>query len=94
MRWDKAAPKRLTGSDGPGFTIKLSATSVKAGRYVITVKDLSSLHNFHLTGPGVDKTTTTRAVKTYTWAVTLEQGTYTFVCDPHRTIMRGTLEVT
>lgn len=88
------APKRLTGSVGPGFTIKLNAASVQAGSYVITVEDRSNVLDFHLTGPGVDKATGTAAVKTYTWAVTLEKGVYRFVCDPHRTILSGTLEVT
>jgi plastocyanin len=85
---------RLTATDGPGFTITMSAKSVKHGTYVITVRDRSNIHNFHLTGPGVNKTTSVAAVKTYTWKVTLKKGTYTFVCDPHKTIMRGTLKVT
>jgi plastocyanin len=87
-------PKRLTGTVGPGFTISLSATEVKAGRYLITVEDRSSLLDFHLTGPGVDEATGTAAVKTYRWTVTLQKGTYRFVCDPHRTVMQGTLKVT
>ena len=32
--------------------------SLKAGRYRIVVRDRSHLHNFHLTGPGVNKKTT------------------------------------
>jgi plastocyanin len=89
-----AAPKKLTATVGPGFTIKMSAKSVAAGSYVITVKDLSNIHNFHITGPGLNKATSTPAVKTYTWTVTLKKGTYKFVCDPHKTIMKGTLKVT
>jgi hypothetical protein len=38
---------RLTATDGPGFTISMSAKSVKHGTYVITVKDKSNIHNFH-----------------------------------------------
>jgi plastocyanin len=83
----------LTATDGPGFTITMSKKSVKAGAYVITVKDRSSIHNFHLTGPGVNKATSVVAVKTYTWKVTLKKGTYRFVCDPHATIMKGVLKV-
>ena len=30
---------RLTATDGPGFTISMSAKAVKAGVYTITVKD-------------------------------------------------------
>jgi plastocyanin len=94
--WAPAAVKvgSLTATDGPGFTITMSKTSVKAGTYVITVKDRSNIHNFHLTGPGVNKATSVGAAKTYTWKVTLKKGIYKFVCDPHRTIMKGTLKVT
>ena len=85
---------KLTGTDGPGFTITMSAKTVKAGSYVITIHDKSSIHNFHLTGPGVNKKTSVTAIGTFTWRVTLKKGTYTFVCDPHRTIMHGILKVT
>jgi plastocyanin len=84
---------RLTATDGPGFTITMSAKSVKAGAYIITVKDRSAIHNFHLTGPGLNKLTSVSAVKTYTWKVTLKKGTYRFMCDPHKTIMKGILKV-
>jgi plastocyanin len=89
-----AASGTLTGTDGPGFTITLNKKTVKAGTYVITIQDRSNIHDFHLTGPGVNKTTSVAAVKTYTWTVKLKPGTYTFVCDPHRTIMHGTFKVT
>jgi plastocyanin len=89
-----AAFKRLTGTDGPGFTITMSAKSVKPGRYVITIHDRSAIHNFHLTGPGVSRKTSVAAVRTYVWTVTLKRGTYRFVCDPHATIMKGVLRVT
>ena len=89
-----ATAKKLTGTVGPGFTIKMSAKTVKAGTYTITIKDLSSIHDFHLTGPGVNKKTSVPAVKTYKWTVKLKKGTYKFVCDPHASIMKGTLRVT
>lgn len=85
---------RLTATDGPGFTITMSKKTVKAGTYVITVRDRSNIHNFHLIGPGVNKKTSVAAVKTYTWKVKLKKGTYRFVCDPHATIMKGVLKVT
>jgi plastocyanin len=84
----------LTATDGPGFTITMSKKSVPHGAYVITVKDRSAIHNFHLTGPGLNKKTSVAAVGTFTWKVTLKKGTYKFVCDPHVTIMHGTLKVT
>lgn len=89
-----ASAGKLTATVGPGFTISMSAKSVTHGTYVITVHDKSSIHNFHLTGPGVNKATSVNAVKTYTWTVTLKKGTYKFVCDPHASIMKGTLKVT
>jgi plastocyanin len=85
---------RLTAIDGPGFTISMSKKTVKAGKYVITVKDKSNIHNFHLIGPGVNKKTGVGSVGTFTWKVTLKKGTYRFICDPHATIMKGTIKVT
>jgi plastocyanin len=93
----------LTGTVGPGFTISMSSTAttgtpspktVKAGAYVITIHDRSPIHNFHLTGPGVDKKTSVTAVGTTKWTVKLKKGTYKFVCDPHIAIMHGILKVT
>ncbi len=59
----EAAGHKLTGVSGPGFTItvKSGTKAVKtltAGSYTIVVADKSSIHNFHLFGPGVNKTTT------------------------------------
>jgi plastocyanin len=56
--------------------------------------DKSNIHNFHLTGPGVNKLTSTPWVGTKTWTVKLKKGIYRFVCDPHATIMKGVLRVT
>lgn len=90
-----AAPaKKLIATDGPGFTITVNKKTVKAGTYVIIVRDRSKIHNFHLIGPGVNKATSVAAVKTYTWKVKLKRGTYRFICDPHASIMKGTLKVT
>jgi plastocyanin len=84
----------LTGTDGPGFTITMNKKAVKAGTYVITIRDRSSIHDFHLTGPGVNKVTSVPAVGTTKWTVKLKKGTYHFVCDPHKAIMHGVLKVT
>jgi plastocyanin len=83
----------LAGTDGPGFTITMSKKAVKAGTYVIVVHDRSSIHNFHLTGPGVNKKTSVAGVSRTKWAVRLKKGTYRFVCDPHIAIMHGVLKV-
>jgi plastocyanin len=84
----------LTGTVGPGFTITMNKKTVKAGTYVITIRDLASIHDFHLTGSGVNKATSVSGTGTTKWTVKLKKGTYHFVCDPHRTIMHGVLKVT
>jgi plastocyanin len=83
----------LSGTVGPGFTITMNKKTVKAGTYVITIHDLASIHDFHLTGPGIDKKTSVPGTGTTKWTVKLKKGTYHFVCDPHRTIMHGVLNV-
>jgi plastocyanin len=94
-----AATPTLTGTDGPGFTITLKkgsskVTKLKAGKYKFVIKDLSNLHNFHLTGPGINKKTGVGSTGTSTWTVTLKKGTYKFICDPHAAIMKGSFKVT
>jgi plastocyanin len=92
------AANTLTGTDGPGFTITLTqggkkVTKLKPGTYTINISDKSNLHNFHLSGPGVNKKTSVPATTKATWKVTLKKGKYTFVCDPHATFMKGSFTV-
>ena len=89
-----ASTRTLIGTDGPGFTITMNKKIVKAGKYVLIIRDRSSIHNFHLTGPGVNKMTSIPAVRTTKWTIRLRKGIYHFVCDPHRAIMHGILKVT
>jgi plastocyanin len=94
-----AAVPTLNGTDGPGFTITLKkgttkVKTLKAGKYKIVIKDLSNIHNFHLTGPGINKKTGVGPKGTFTWAVTLKKGTYKYMCDPHAAIMKGSFKVT
>jgi len=85
----------LAGSVGPGFDIRLTpAGALASGSYELTVEDLSSAHNFHLTGPGVDVSTSVGDEGTETFTVDLQAGTYEFVCDPHASQMNGSIEVT
>ena len=86
--------RTLAGTVGPGFTITMNKKTVTSGTYAITVHDLASIHDFHLTGPGVNKKTSVSGTGTTTWTVKLKKGTYHFVCDPHHTIMHGVLKVT
>ena len=68
-------------------------TSVPAGDYQIQVSDPSDIHNFHLIGGAVDETTTVAEVVETTFAVTLDTGDYTYLCDPHPAMV-GELIVT
>ena len=94
-----AATPTLNGTVGPGFTITLKqgsklVTKLKAGTYVFKIADKSTIHDFHLTGPGVNKKTTVAGQGTTTWKLTLKKGTYKYVCDPHASIMHGAFAVT
>ena len=93
-----AGVKTLTGTVGPGATISLKlggrkVSRLKAGRYRIVVRDRSHMHNFHLTGPRVNKKTRVAAHGNVTWTLTLRRGAYRYVCDPHRTRMKGSFRV-
>jgi plastocyanin len=89
----------LFGVVGPGFSIKLSdaagdpVKTLQPGTYTIQVQDNAEVHNFHLTGPGVDMATDVEQTGTFTWTVTFSAGTYHFQCDPHASTMFGTFTV-
>jgi plastocyanin len=93
------ATTTLTATVGPGFTISLTdqagarVTNLSPGTYVINVQDRAAEHNFHLTGPGVDQATAVETTGDTTWTVTVRDGTYTYVCDPHSSQMRGSFTV-
>jgi plastocyanin len=93
------SPTKLKGTVGPGFTITLKKGTAKVrtlrpGKYTITVRDRSKIHNFRLRGPGVNRQITSVSfVGTKTATVTLKRGKYTYVCDPHVTSMKGTFTV-
>ncbi len=99
---DKSAPggRVLTGvvgeEDEPdAFTITLAdqsgseVTTLPAGTYTVTISDLSKIHNFRLSGPGVEEATSVEDTGDVTWKVTLQTGEYTFLCDPHPGQMVG-----
>jgi plastocyanin len=78
----------LKGEVGPGFSIEVKKGStdlktIKAGKYTIKVQDKSSIHNFHLIGPGLNKKTSVAFTGETTWKITLKPGRYTYQCDPH-----------
>jgi len=94
-------PSSLVGTVGEGdaFTIAMTDPqghnlgTVAAGTYQLTVHDDSSIHNFHITGSGVDDATSVPTAETKTFTVKLSPGTYTFICDAHPTSMKGTFQV-
>jgi hypothetical protein len=75
--------------DPDAFTIGLTdesgapVTELPAGSYTIEVEDASEIHNWRITGPGVDEATSVGETESATFEVTLEAGEYTYVCDPH-----------
>ena len=94
----------LTGDVGPNdaFTITLKDASganlmhLDPGTYTLVVHDHSAIHDFHLFGPGTSATVATTEVDFVgdrTFTITLVDGTYTFACDPHFTVMKGTFTV-
>jgi plastocyanin len=94
-----ADPPTLNALVGPGYNISLTdstGTLVKhldPGEYLINVNDQSDLHNFDLFGPGVTKATDVEGTGKQTWDVTFTDGTYTYQCDAHPTIMHGSFTV-
>ena len=94
-----AQETKLFGTVGPGFTIGLRdaqgqpVTRLDPGEFEIQVEDRSAEHNFHLRGPGVDVSTAVETTGEQTFKVTLVDGRYTFVCDPHAVTMRGAFDV-
>lgn len=88
-------PTNLVGVVGPAFNITLKnpdGTNVRhldAGAYTVGIDDRSIVHNFHLSGPGVDQQTVVENIETASWNIQITDGTYTFRCDAHGT-MRGT----
>jgi plastocyanin len=93
-----AAGGTLKGTVGPGFTITLTqngkkVTTLKAGKYKVVVSDKSNIHDFHLTGPGVNNATSVGGTGSKTWTLSLKKGTYKYVCDPHASFMKGSFSV-
>jgi protocatechuate 3,4-dioxygenase beta subunit len=82
-------PTKLKGTTGPGFTITLKkgtamVKTLKPGKYTITVQDRSTIHNFRLKGPGLNKQITSLSFTgSKSVTVTLKRGKYTYQCDPH-----------
>ena len=88
----------LDGTVGPGFTIGLTkdgtaVTTLTAGTYTLNVDDQADIHNFHLTGPGVDVSTDVSFKGKKSFTITLTAGKYHYQCDPHSSAMNGDFTV-
>ena len=94
-----AQAEKLIGTVGPGSIITLTrqdgspVANLAPGTYDIEVSDLSTIHNFHLTGPGVDRATKVEVEETVTWTLDLAAGSFHFQCDPHYPYMYGDFTV-
>jgi plastocyanin len=91
----------LVGDVGAGDAFQISvagpdgqrATHLDVGTYTLVVHDHSALHDFHLTGPGVNVSTSVEGVGDSTFTITVTDGLYRYVCDPHSTVMKGEFAV-
>ncbi len=92
--------KTVTGTVGPGFTIGLTmqgkrVTKLKAGTaYRFVIRDRANIHDFHLSGPGLNRVLTSVGFTgTKSFVLRLKKGSYRFRCDPHAGIMHGRFNV-
>jgi plastocyanin len=95
-----ASVKTVTGTVGPGFTISLTVdgknvTKLKAGvPYRFVIRDRADIHDFHLSGPGLNRVlTSVEFVGTKSLVLRLKKGSYSFICDPHASVMHGRFRV-
>jgi plastocyanin len=99
----KPPPIKLVAKVGPDQSFKISltkggkkVTTLKHGNYVVLVYDTATVHNFHLTGGGLNKNSGVafKRAKPLRWPITLKKGkTYHYVCDPHASLMKGSFTV-
>jgi hypothetical protein len=98
-----SATSKLIGKVGinDAFVISLKSPagkkvkSLKSGFYSLAVTDGSTIHNFQIEGPGLDKRVTTVSFKgTKTVRIHLRRGKYKYYCMPHESSMFGFFTVT
>ena len=90
---DRVQLPRIRGSVGPGFDISVRPRRVAPGTYRVVIQDQSSMHNWHIQGPGVDRKTGIAFVGTKRFTVELTAGNYEIQCDMHPTSMNTRLRV-
>jgi hypothetical protein len=96
-----AATPTLVGTDGPGYTIRLTMNgkavkTLKAGTYRIVVHDKAAIHGFSLDGPhGFAKDISpVPFIGTKTVTLKLKAGGYKFYCPAHESTMFGHFKAT
>ena len=96
-----ATGTKLIGSvASDDFTITLTSedgtnvTTLPAGDYTLEIVDKTDIHNFHLTGSGVDEASEVGGQEDKEVPITLVAGSYHYQCDPHSSSMNGDFEVT
>jgi Copper binding proteins, plastocyanin/azurin family len=93
------APIRRLSASVTGTTISLKTlggarlTTIKAGRVVIGVSDVSATNNFHLVGPGVNRATPRGGKVKAVWRLTLRRGLYRYRSDANPRL-RGSFRAT
>jgi plastocyanin len=70
-------------------------TTLKKGvPYRFVISDQSMMHDFHLTGPGLNRVlTSVDFMGSKSVVLTLKKGSYRFFCDPHSDSMHGSFRV-
>lgn len=92
---------QLIGDVGPADAFKINlfdasgnvVKHLEPGTYTLLVRDHSQLHDFDLFGPGVSVKTDVGFVGEQTFTITLQDGLYRYVCDPHASFMKGSFTV-
>ena len=90
--------KKLVGQVGPRSTIALKTASgarvkrLTAGKYKVTVRDMSAVDNFHLLARGINKRTGVKFRGTTTWTLAFRIGKGTYRSDAHPRL-RGSFQV-
>jgi hypothetical protein len=85
----KVSSKAISLKTGSGAKVK----SISSKKYKIAVSDTSKTQNFHLRGPGVNKTTGVKGRAKTAWTLRLKPGKYTYRSDKSRKL-RGSFTVT
>lgn len=87
----------LEGSIASGsITLKSAGAKAKRldpGKYLVIIKDQTKQDGFHLSGPGINKSTPVGKTGTTRWTVTLAPGTYVYSSSKSKSL-RGSFRVT